>query len=80
MNKINTRLNNVLTTDKQNNPKYMKEIIRSDIFFLINNYFDIDYESVVVNIEVNEFRKFDITINMVGDRPKFMNTISSSKY
>lgn len=76
MNKINTRLNNVLITDKQNNPRYLKEIIRSDVFFLLSNYFDVDYDSVVINIEVNEFKKFDISISLIGDRPKFMNTIS----
>ena len=37
------RLDNVIKKDKQINPQYMKEVIKSDIFYLLNNYFEVAF-------------------------------------
>lgn len=69
-----SRLNSVIQKDKENNPKYIMEVIKSDIFYLLNNYFEVAFEDVVLDIKVeNDFYK--INIDAKGNRIKMFNAL-----
>ena len=69
------RLNKVIKNDKKINPEYIKDVIKSDFFYLINNYFEVDFADVKVSIEVDDNSKYQIKVLGLGDRLKFMRTI-----
>lgn len=74
-NNVNGRLNEVLKKDKQINPRYITEVIKSDFFYLINNYFEVEFHNVDLNIDVDDNNEYAITVNCKGSRMKLMRTI-----
>lgn len=74
-NKVNTRLKSVLKKDKQINPKYVLEVIKSDFFYLINNYFEVEFAEIDLNLDVNENNDYQISVNCKASRIKLMKTI-----
>ena len=72
---VNGRLNNVLKKDKQINPTFITEVIKSDFFYLINNYFEVDFHDVNLDIDVDDNNNYSITIKCIGTRMKIMRTI-----
>ena len=71
---IKKRLNQVIQKDKVNNPKYLIEVIKSDFYYLINNYFEVDFNDIEIEIDV-EKDKYAILVNCKGDRIKLMKNI-----
>ena len=72
---LTTRLNNVIKKDKQINPQYMKDVIKSDVFYLLNNYFEAEFDDISISIDVTENNMYSININAVGDRLKAMSVL-----
>lgn len=75
---INTRLNDVLKKDKQINPDYINEVIKSDLFYMFNNYFEVNFNDINVKIDVDENKKYDIKIVLLAERIKLMHTIPNT--
>ena len=71
---LKKRLNQVIQKDKVNNPKYLINVIKSDFYYLINNYFEVDFDDIEIDIGV-EKDKYEIAINCKGDRMKMMQTL-----
>ena len=71
---IKKRLNLVIQKDKVNNPKYLINVIKSDFYYLINNYFEVDFGDIEIDIGV-EKDKYEISINCKGDRIKLMQAL-----
>ncbi len=71
---LKKRLNLVIQKDKVNNPKYLINVIKSDFYYLINNYFEVDFDDIEIEIKV-EKDKYEIAINCKGDRMKLMQTL-----
>lgn len=71
---IQQRLDSIIQKDKTNNPKYIINILRSDFFYLINNYFEVDFDDIKVEINF-ESEKYNLTISAVGDRLKAMKVL-----
>ena len=71
---LKKRLNFVIQKDKENNPKYLIHVIKSDFYYLINNYFEVDFDDIEINVEVVQ-DKYNISINCNGDRMKFIKSI-----
>ncbi len=69
------RLDKVIKKDKQVNPQYMKEVIKSDIFYLLNNYFEVEFEDINIAINVTERNMYVVDISAIGDRMKAMQII-----
>lgn len=69
------RLDNVIKKDKQLNPQYMKDVIKSDIYYLLNNYFQVEYNDININIDLNDNNMYTININAIGDRMKAMSIL-----
>lgn len=71
---LKKRLNSVIQKDKESNPKHLISVLKSDFYYLINNYFEVDFEFVEVEINLNE-DKYIIAINCKGDRVKLMKSL-----
>ena len=41
---LKKRLGSIIQKDKTSNPQYLVDIIKSDVYYLINNYFETDFE------------------------------------
>ena len=70
-----SRLDNVIKNDKKINPQYMKDVIKSDIFYLLNNYFEVEFNDINITIDLNENNLYSININAIGDRMKSMSIL-----
>lgn len=70
-----SRLDNVIKKDKQINPQYMKDVIKSDLFYLLNNYFEVKYEDIDISINLTENNMYAIDISTIGDRMKAMQIL-----
>lgn len=71
---LKKRLGSIIQKDKTSNPQYLVDIIKSDIYYLINNYFETDFEAISVNINVED-EKYKITISASGERLKMMKVL-----
>ncbi len=69
------RLENVIKKDKQVSPQYMKDVIKSDIYYLLNNYFEVQFGDININIDLTENNMYSININALGDRMKAMKIL-----
>ena len=65
------RLQNISKKNNDENPKCLTHIIKSDFFYLISNYFEVDFDDIDVFIKT-ENGKYLIEINCEGDRIKLM--------
>lgn len=71
---LKNRLNTIIEKDKISNQKFLSNVIKSDFYYLINNYFEVDFDDIVVSIEtVNN--KYEIKIETVGDRMRMVKSI-----
>ncbi len=66
---VTERLNKMAKIDKQNNPKYLTNVLKSDFFYLINNYFEVPFEDIDIEINLEE-EKYNIKVVCKGDRLK----------
>ena len=71
---LKKRLGSIIQKDKTSNPQYLIDVIKSDIYYLLNNYFEVDFESIKVNIDVEQ-EKYKITISGIGERLKMMKVL-----
>ncbi len=71
---LKKRLSSIIQKDKENNPKYLMSVIKSDFFYMISNYFEVEFDDI--NIEIGlEKDKYKINISCLGDRMKLMRTL-----
>lgn len=71
-----SRLNNIIKKNKENSPEFIADVIKSDFYYLINNYFEVEFDDVSVQISVDEKNCYDIVAKCKGDRVKLMRRIS----
>lgn len=71
---LSERLNKMALKDKQNNPKYLINVIKSDFFYLISNYFEVNFEDISVEISADE-KFYSIKIDCVGERLKTIHAL-----
>lgn len=64
----------MIEKDKQDSPKLLTDVIKSDFFYLINNYFEVSFDDIDVKITVNK-NDYTIQVLTVGDRIKLMKTL-----
>lgn len=57
------RLKSMIITDKQNTPQKINKVLKSEIVFVLNNYFDITNDDTYIDIQIDEFGKYNILIN-----------------
>ena len=71
---LKKRLNCVIQKNKENNPKHLINVIKSDFYYLINNYFEIDFDDIEIFVDVIQ-DKYEISITCKGDRMKLMQAL-----
>lgn len=71
---LKNRLNNIIEKDKKTNPQYLNNVIKSDFFYLISNFFEVNFEDI--SVEINpEGNGYSIEIKALGERMKLMKNI-----
>ena len=68
------RLNSIISKDKKTNPKYFIEVIKSDFYYLISNYFEVDFDNIKLDFDLVGNR-YKLTITCDSDRIKLMRAI-----
>ena len=71
---LKKRLGSIVNKDKKTNPNYIIDVIKSDIYYLLNNYFEVDFDTISVNIELIE-EKYKISVSALGERQKMMKVL-----
>lgn len=71
---LKKRLNSIIEKDKTTNTQYLKRVIKSDFYYMISNYFEVDFEDVDISIEVVK-DKYCIVLKTLGDRMKTMKSM-----
>ena len=71
---LNKRLDNIIQKNKETNPQYLINVIKSDFYYLINNYFEVDFNDINIDVAV-EKNFYSISICAKGDRIKLMKSI-----
>ena len=71
---LKKRLGSIVNKDKKTNPNYIIDVIKSDIYYLLNNYFEVDFDTISVNIELIE-EKYKILVSALGERQKMMKVL-----
>ena len=66
---LKQRLSRVVKKDKQQNMKYLNNLIKSDFYYLISNYFEVDFDNVVVDLSLKG-DKYAIKVDCSGERIK----------
>jgi len=69
------RLKNIIDV-KNKLPKNLSEIIKSDVYFLINDYLQVKFDNVNVQIETDKNNKINIDIHIIGDKLKLYRSIN----
>ena len=72
--KCETRLKNMLIADKRENPSKIERVLKSELYHLLRNYFELNSEDFIVEIGVNEHGKFEFTITGVALALKKIHT------
>lgn len=71
---LKQRLSAMIEKDKKDNPKYLIDVIKSDFFYLINNYFEVAFDDIKLEINADK-NDYVISILCVGERIKLMHTL-----
>lgn len=74
-NELSMRLKDVIKKDKEDSPRYVKDVIKSDFFYMINNFFDVEFGDISIDIDVDDNNKYSISISAIGDRAKVLHKI-----
>lgn len=71
---IKKRLDSIIKKDKTKNPQYLMDIIKSDLYYLLNNYFEVNFEDI--NVEINmQDEKYNIKASSLAERIKTMKIL-----
>jgi len=73
---LKKRLNTIIQKNKETNPKYLIEVLKSDLYYLLNNYFEVDFDDISLDITL-ENDKYLISANCLGDRIKLVKVLPS---
>jgi len=69
------RLKKVLISDKHFNPERIKEVIKSDILYILKNYTDVEADDLNFDINVNNTGGYKIMLEASCSRLKFLGSI-----
>ena len=72
---LKERLNHVIKKDKENNPQFLINVIKSDFYYLINNYFEVEFGDIDLQIDVDDSNNYVIKVEAKGNRLKLFNSL-----
>lgn len=70
MYKNKNRMEQILLTDKLQETNSFTDVIKSDIYNIISDYFDIIDKTLDINIKLNNYDLYEISINLKADKIK----------
>lgn len=70
-----SRLRKVLISDKYFNPERIKQVIKSDIFYVLRNYSNINSDDLFVDIEIMADGRYNFKIDGVCDQLKIFGAL-----
>ena len=70
------RLKKVLISDKHFNPERIKEVIKSDILYILKNYTDVEADDLNFEINVADAGGYKINIDATCSRLKVLGSIN----
>lgn len=71
---LKQRLSSVIEKNKKLNPKYIANLLKSDFYYMISNFFEVDFDDISISINV-ENEKYNINIVCIGDRIKLVKSL-----
>ena len=69
------RLNAIIEKNKKTNSNYIASVLKSDFYYLINNYFEVDFDAININIEEKD-GVYKINMTCLGDRIKIAHNFN----
>lgn len=72
------RLKEMIVIDKQDSPQKMNKLIKSEIIFLLKNYFDLTADDVALNIDVDEYGRYIISMSASARNIRNVHLFNSS--
>lgn len=70
------RLKKMLISDKSENPARIERVIKSELLYLLKNYFEISSEDFRVDIRVRDDGRYELNINGVSRTIKIAHLFS----
>lgn len=56
------RLKMMIASDKQGTSQKINKLLKSELLYVLKNYFDITSDDISLNIGIDEFGKYDINL------------------
>lgn len=69
-----TRLKNIISADKKENPIKIERLLKSEIYYILKNYFEINSEDMSLNLKINEDGKYQLQLNAISRSIKITQT------
>lgn len=64
------RLKNMIVIDKKENPQRIERLIKSELLYVLKNYFDVTYEGLEVDIFVDNDGVYNLNLNLKSNTIK----------
>ena len=77
LNKNKNRAEQILLKDKLQETNCFTEVVRSDVYNMLNNYFQVAEKSLSINVEVDNYGIYTININCKADKLKRIYTANT---
>lgn len=65
---LDSRIKQMLINDKKNNPNKIISLLRSEIFYILQNYMDIKIDDVQLDIGIDNNGKYLLNLNVETSR------------
>lgn len=60
------RLKNMVIVDKKENPQRIERLLKSELLYVLKNYFDISYEDLDVSLGVTEEGDYSLNVCLLS--------------
>lgn len=70
------RAEQILLGDKMQDTRSFTEVIKSDVYDMLSNYFDVAERSLSINVSVDNYGVYTIDINCKADKLKRIRTLN----
>lgn len=56
------RLKNIVVVDKKENPQRIERLLKSELLYVLKNYFDVTYEGLEVSVCVDNNGEYNLNV------------------
>ncbi|MDD7458127.1 MAG: hypothetical protein PUK83_06860 [Clostridia bacterium] len=70
------RAEQILLGDKMQDTRSFTEVVKSDVYDMLSNYFDVAERSLSINVSVDNYGVYTIDINCKADKLKRIRTLN----